>query len=86
MTLEAFIRDITNKFVEDFVCDAEGPILGLNTEYIMKLSPEEVEKLASEDDVTLNRRQELADEIEKYEMAFSIAEKASQRTAELSTA
>ena len=69
--------------MEDFVSDPFGPIRGLNTDYIMGLSEAEVENLASENDATLKRRRELDQEIEKLDRANTIAERASERTADL---
>lgn len=81
-----FIRDITVKYVEDFISDSTGPIKGLNTDYIMSLSEAEVEKLAPENDTTLKRRRELDEEIMRLDRANSIAERASERTSDLDSA
>ena len=81
-----FIENITIKYTNEFVSHLEGPILGLNTEYILRLSAEEVEALASEDESTSRIRRELNVEIEDLQRALAICEGAIQQTVDLGMA
>ncbi|KXH46427.1 vacuolar sorting protein VPS1 [Colletotrichum salicis] len=83
LSLEAFIRYITNDIVEDFVSYSKGPLLGLSTDWVFMLSDEEVEKLAREDNETMGRRSHFDGVIEKLEIAHEIAEKARIQTRNL---
>lgn len=73
ISLEGFIRHITQTIVENFVMHKDGPLRGLSAEYILSLSKEEVEEMAREDDVTMRRRDELRMDIEQLQRAQAIA-------------
>lgn len=83
LSLEAFIRYITNDIVEDFVSFSKGPLLGLSTDWVFTLTDEEVQRLAREDDETVGRRSHFDGVIEKLEAAHEIAEKARIQTRNL---
>ncbi|KAK1964130.1 vacuolar sorting protein VPS1 [Colletotrichum sublineola] len=83
LSLEAFIRYVTNDIVEDFVSYSGGPLMGLSTDWVFTLSEEDVQKMAREDDETLNTRAHLDGIIEKLETAHEIAEKARIQTRDL---
>ncbi|KAK1637566.1 hypothetical protein BDP81DRAFT_516910 [Colletotrichum phormii] len=83
LSLEAFIRYITNDIVEDFVSYSKGPLLGLSTDWVLMLTDEEVEKLAREDDETMGRRSHFDGVIEKLNIVHEIAEKARIQTRNL---
>ncbi|CAM1507917.1 Fc.00g047650.m01.CDS01 [Cosmosporella sp. VM-42] len=85
-SIEKFISDITMKHTNEFMSDPKGPIAGLTQAYILTLSPEDVESLASEDETALRMRQELKVDIEMLQGAHRIAEEASERTANLGRA
>ncbi|OHW91879.1 vacuolar sorting protein vps1 [Colletotrichum incanum] len=80
LSLEAFIRYVTNDIVEDFVSYSEGPLMGLSTDWVFTLSEEEVEKMAREDEETLNKRAHFDIVIDKMKAAHEIAEKARIQT------
>ncbi|KAL2883208.1 hypothetical protein SGCOL_001398 [Colletotrichum sp. CLE4] len=83
LSLEAFIRYVTNDIVEDFVSYSKGPLLGLSTDWVFMLTDEEVEKLAREDDETMGRRSHFDGVIGRLEIAHEIAEKARIQTRNL---
>ncbi|GKT63017.1 vacuolar sorting protein VPS1 [Colletotrichum tofieldiae] len=80
LSLEAFIRYVNNDIVEDFVSYSEGPLMGLSTDWVFTLSEEEVEKMAREDEETLNKRAHFDSIIDKLKAAHEIAEKARIQT------
>ncbi|GJD05099.1 vacuolar sorting protein VPS1 [Colletotrichum higginsianum] len=80
LSLEAFIRYITNDIVEDFISYSEGPLMGLSTDWVLKLSEEDVEKLAREDEETLHKRAHYDLIVEKLKTAHEIAENARMQT------
>ncbi|GKT40575.1 uncharacterized protein ColSpa_00756 [Colletotrichum spaethianum] len=80
LSLEAFIRYVTNDIVEDFVSYSKGPLMGLSTDWVFMLSEEEVEKMARENEETLNKRAHLDSVIDKLKAAHEIAEKARVQT------
>ncbi|KAK6215448.1 vacuolar sorting protein VPS1 [Colletotrichum tabaci] len=80
LSLEAFIRYITNDIVEDYISYSEGPLMGLSTDWVLKLSEEDVEKLAREDEETLHKRAHYDRIIEKLKTAHEIAENARIQT------
>lgn len=63
----------------------DGPIRGLNLQYILNLSEEEVLQIAREDDGIIARREKLADDIKKLQGAQSIAHEARQKATKVST-
>ncbi|KAK2049090.1 vacuolar sorting protein VPS1 [Colletotrichum somersetense] len=83
LSLEAFIRYVTNDIVEDFVSYSGGPLMGLSTDWMFTLSEEDVQTMAREDDETLTKRAHFDKIIEKLETAQKIAEKARIQTREL---
>ncbi|UQC86125.1 vacuolar sorting protein VPS1 [Colletotrichum lupini] len=83
LSLEAFIRYVTNDIVEDFVSFSKGPLLGLSTDWVFTLTDEEVHRLAREDDETMERRSHYDGVIEKLQTAHEIAEKARIQTRNL---
>ncbi|KAK1987288.1 vacuolar sorting protein VPS1 [Colletotrichum cereale] len=83
LSLEAFIRYVTNDIVEDFVSYSGGPLMGLSTDWVFTLSEEDVQKMAREDDETLAKRAHFDSIIEKLETAHDIAEKARIQTRDL---
>ncbi|KAK2053608.1 vacuolar sorting protein VPS1, partial [Colletotrichum caudatum] len=83
LSLEAFIRYVTNDIVEDFVSYSGGPLMGLSTDWMFTLSEEEVQTMAREDDETLSKRVHFDKIIEKLETAHRIAEKARVQTRDL---
>lgn len=80
LSLEAFIRYITNDIVEHFISYSEGPLMGLSTDWVLKLSEEDVEKLAREDEETLHKRAHYDLIVEKLKTAHEIAENARIQT------
>ncbi|KAL0938434.1 vacuolar sorting protein vps1 [Colletotrichum truncatum] len=83
LSIEAFIRYVTNDIIEDFISYAEGPLMGLSTDWIFGLTEEEVERFAREDDDTVKKRAHFDGIIEKLQLAEEIAEKARKQTRSL---
>ncbi|KAK2014536.1 vacuolar sorting protein VPS1 [Colletotrichum eremochloae] len=83
LSLEAFIRYVTNDIVEDFVSYSGGPLMGLSTDWVFTLSEEDVQNMAREDNLTLEKRTHFDEIIEKLETAHEIAETARIQTRDL---
>ncbi|KAK7432367.1 hypothetical protein QQZ08_000929 [Neonectria magnoliae] len=79
ISLETFIRTITN-MVETYVSGDEGPVKALRPDRIMKLSKQEIERLAGEDPSTLRKRRILKEEIEELTRALDIVELARRQS------
>jgi hypothetical protein len=78
--LESFIRHVTNTLVEDFVTDPEGPMLGLSTDYINKLLPDEVDRLGCENRDIVEQRLQLDSRIKVLRTAEGTARTALAKT------
>ncbi|KAF9776681.1 hypothetical protein IL306_005110 [Fusarium sp. DS 682] len=76
VSLESFIRHVTQTIVEGFVMDKNGPLSKLTTEYVLSLSEEEVGKITREDKITGQLREQLKNDIMKFEGAQEIAKTA----------
>ncbi|KAK1994581.1 vacuolar sorting protein VPS1 [Colletotrichum falcatum] len=83
LSLEAFIRYVTNDIVEDFVSYTGGPLMGLSSDWVFTLSEEDVQEMAREDDKTLNSRADFDRVIEKLKTSHEIAERARIQTRDL---
>jgi hypothetical protein len=73
ITLQNFIYDVTHNINEPFLLDKKGPLLGLNTDFMMGLSNEEVEQLAGDEEVDIVARRESEVRIGRLEEALEIA-------------
>ncbi|KAF4448033.1 hypothetical protein F53441_8508 [Fusarium austroafricanum] len=76
ISLESFIRHVTQTIVEGFVMDKDGPLSKLMTEYVLSLSDKEVSEITREDKVTGQLREQLKSDIMKLEGAQQIAKTA----------
>ncbi|KAF6841063.1 vacuolar sorting protein VPS1 [Colletotrichum musicola] len=76
LSIEAFIRYVTRHIIEHFITHEDGPLKGLCTDWVFRLTEEEVEKLAREDEDTVHKRAHFDGVIEKFERADLIAERA----------
>lgn len=72
--------------MEDFVSHKDGPLHGLNTQFILSLPQDEVEKLAEEDEPTAIKRETLKRSIANLTRARAVAEGARSRTRQLAVA
>ncbi|KAF4335143.1 RBTMx2 [Fusarium beomiforme] len=76
ISLESFIRHVTQTIVEGFVMDKDGPLSKLTTEYVLRLSKKEVSEITREDEITGGLREQLKSDIMKLEHAQEIAKAA----------
>ncbi|KAL6360711.1 hypothetical protein LRP88_06418 [Fusarium phalaenopsidis] len=83
IALDAFIRNRTQSVFRGFVDHKNGPIKALNTEWVLRLSQEELDALCREDERIIERRSVLGSEIERLRGALAIVDKAKQQTAGL---
>ncbi|KAM0433962.1 hypothetical protein ACHAPT_003906 [Fusarium lateritium] len=83
IALEAFIRNMTKFIVEDFITNDDGPMMGLNTKWVLGLDEEQLDALGREDERIVERRSVLGGEIERLRGALAIVDKARQQTAGL---
>ncbi|KAM0550572.1 hypothetical protein ACHAPJ_008830 [Fusarium lateritium] len=86
ISLESFIRHITQTIVESFVMDQDGPLSKLTSEYVLDLSEKEICKMSREDNNTAETREELEKEICKLEGARKIAQDARDEVEAFKTA
>ncbi|TEA16361.1 hypothetical protein C8034_v001135 [Colletotrichum sidae] len=80
LSLDSFIRHVTNDIVENFVTCLEGPLMGLSTDWVLALSEEEVRQLARDDDETVRKRAHYDDVIRRLEEASAIVARARSQT------
>ncbi|RSL92746.1 hypothetical protein CEP52_013650 [Fusarium oligoseptatum] len=83
IALDAFIEHMTRRIVEDFVNNENGPIRGLNKDWVLGLNDEDLDTLCREDERIIERRSVLGSEIERLRRALAIVDKARQQTAGL---
>lgn len=82
--MESFIRHVTNSIIEAFVSHKDGPLRGLNLQYILSLSEDEVLQIAREDEAVIAKREKLVDDVKKLQGARSIAQEARQKARKVS--
>ncbi|RGP62931.1 hypothetical protein FSPOR_8915 [Fusarium sporotrichioides] len=76
ISLQSFIRHITQTIVEGFIMDKDGPLSKLTTDYVLGLSEKDVGKITKEDKTTGELREQLKRDIAKLEGARDIAKAA----------
>ncbi|KAF5654933.1 vacuolar sorting VPS1 [Fusarium heterosporum] len=76
ITLESFIRHVTQTIAEGFVMDKDGPLSKLNSDYVFGLSEREVGEIAREDKDVGVQRDQLNRDLAKLEEAQQIAKDA----------
>lgn len=74
---------MTHSIVEDFISNENGPIKGLNTNWVLGLDEEQLDVLCREDERVVERRSVLGGEIERLQGALAIVDKARRQTSEL---
>ena len=62
----------------------DGPLRGLNLQYILSLSEDEVLQIAREDEAVIAKREKLVDDVKKLQGARSIAQEARQKARKVS--
>ncbi|RSL99064.1 hypothetical protein CDV31_012360 [Fusarium ambrosium] len=83
ISLDAFIRNRTKSVLDNFLNNKNGPIKALNTNWVLRLSDEDLDTLCREDERIVERRSVLGSEIERLRGALAIVDKARQQTAGL---
>ncbi|KAF9873972.1 putative vacuolar sorting protein VPS1 [Colletotrichum karsti] len=83
LSLEAFVRYVTKYITSDFISYSKGPLMGLSTDWMFNLDEEEVERLAREDEDTLQKRAHFDDVVEKLTTAGEIVQSARNQTQSL---
>ncbi|TVY40800.1 Dynamin-A [Lachnellula subtilissima] len=73
LALRNFIYDVRHNITEPFLQDSSGPLLGLSTDFVLSLKPEEVDVLGGEDEGVIVGRREADDKIGRLEVAMRIA-------------
>ncbi|KAH7259113.1 P-loop containing nucleoside triphosphate hydrolase protein [Fusarium redolens] len=76
ISLESFIRHVTQAIVEGFIMNKDGPLSKLTTEYVLNLPEEEVSEITKEDKITGQQREQLKSDIKELEGAKQIAKDA----------
>ncbi|EPE35352.1 P-loop containing nucleoside triphosphate hydrolase [Glarea lozoyensis ATCC 20868] len=69
ITIQNFIYDVTHNLSEPFLLDTNGPLLGLNTEFVMGLGEDVVLELAGDEEVDVVKRRECEGRIGRLEEA-----------------
>jgi hypothetical protein len=77
---EDFITYVNRHIAEPFLQDENGPVMGLCTTFINKLTDEEVEELGAEHERTINEREAIEATIKRLEDAEKIAQDALRKT------
>ena len=69
--------------MEPFLRDKHGPLLGLSTDYILRISNDRIEMLGGEDTSVINLRKDTVEKIKRLEEAMRIVNQTLRRTKEL---
>jgi hypothetical protein len=77
---EDFITYVNRHIAEPFLHDENGPVMGLCTTFINKLTDEEVEELGAEHESTINERNTIEATIKRLKDAQKIAQDALRKT------
>lgn len=80
MVREDFITHVNRHIAEPFLQDENGPVMGLCTTFINKLTDEQVEEIGAEHESTINERHTIEANIKRLEDAEKIAQDALRKT------
>ncbi|KAF4637832.1 hypothetical protein G7Y89_g237 [Cudoniella acicularis] len=65
VSIQNFIHNLTHNILEPFLFSPSGPLLGLNQDFLLGLSEQEIEELAGEDENIVEQRKESEERIER---------------------
>ncbi|KAH6666614.1 P-loop containing nucleoside triphosphate hydrolase protein [Halenospora varia] len=80
VTLQNHIYDVSHNITEPFLLSPTGPLLGLNTDFIMSLPQDVIDQLGGEDESVVIGRREAESRVRRLEEAVTIAGGALGRT------
>ena len=70
-----FIENVTQLIVETYLNDPEGPVLRFSPVYVSRLSDQEIQELAAEDEAIIQTRKEKEATLSRLKQAEAIAKK-----------